>query len=145
MVICGPSILAKSDVVHRVQSSLGGVYVGLFQGVAPHSPVNTLDEAMELVADLKPDALVSVGGGSTHDTTKGIATLLGEGGKIHDHQVVFEPPDKIIMPNLSKDRVPIVAVSTTMGAAELSRGAGFADKELGRKVSVADPGTIPVR
>ena len=54
MVICGPSILAKSDVVHRVQSSLGGVYVGLFQGVAPHSPVNTLDEAMELVADLKP-------------------------------------------------------------------------------------------
>ena len=143
MVICGPSILAKSDVVRRVQSSLGGICVGLFPGVAPHSPVNTLDAAMELVADLKPDALVSVGGGSTHDTTKGIATLLGEGGKIHDHQVFFEPPDKIIMPHLSKDRGPIIAVSTTMGAAELSRGAGFADKDLGRKVSVADPGTIP--
>ena len=68
---------------------------------------------------------------------------MGEGGKIHDHQVFFEPPDKIIMPHLSKDRVPIIAVSTTMGAAELSRGAGFADKDLGRKVSVADPGTIP--
>ena len=30
-----------------------------------------------------------------------------------------------------------------MGAAELSRGAGFSDKDLGRKISVADPSTIP--
>ena len=30
-----------------------------------------------------------------------------------------------------------------MGAAELSRGAGFSDKNLGRKISVADPSTIP--
>ncbi len=143
MVVCGPSILEKSDVVQRVQAALGDRYLGLFSGVAPHSPVHTLDEAMRLAERLKPDALVSVGGGSTHDTTKGIATLLGEGGTIHDHQVIFEPPDKIILPDLSSDRVPIIAVSTTMGAAELSRGAGFADKDLGRKVSVADPGTIP--
>ena len=143
MVVCGPSILEKSDVVQRVQAALGDRYLGLFSGVAPHSPVHTLDEAMRLAERLKPDALVSVGGGSTHDTTKGIATLLGEGGSIHDYQVIFEPPDKIVLPDLSPDRVPIIAVSTTMGAAELSRGAGFADKDLGRKVSVADPGTIP--
>ena len=143
MMVCGPSILEKSDVVQRVQTALGDRFVGLFSGVAPHSPVHTLDEAMRLARDLKPDGLVSVGGGSTHDTTKGIATLLGEGGTIHDHQVIFEPPDKIILPDFSSDRVPIIAVSTTMGAAELSRGAGFADKDLGRKVSVADPGTIP--
>jgi alcohol dehydrogenase len=98
MVVCGPTILDKSDVVRRVQSSLGDCCVGLFSGVLPHSPVHTLGGAMELVAELKPDVLVSVGGGSSHDTTKGIATLLGEGGKIHDHQVIFEPPDRIIMP-----------------------------------------------
>ncbi len=143
MVVCGPSILEKSDVVQRVQAALGDRCLGLFSGVAPHSPVHTLDEAMRLAERLKPDALVSVGGGSTHDTTKGIATLLGEGGSIHDYQVIFEPPDKIVLPDLSPDRVPIIAVSTTMGAAELSRGAGFADKDLGRKVLVADPGTIP--
>ena len=143
MVVCGPSILEQSNVVQRVLDGLGDRCVGLFSGVAPHSPVHTLDEAMRLAKDSKPDALVSVGGGSTHDTAKGIATLLGEGGKIHDHQVIFEPPDKIIYPTLSSHRVPIVAVSTTMGAAELSRGAGFADKDLGRKVSVADPGAIP--
>ena len=143
MVVCGPSILEKSDVVRRVQDALGDRCVGLFSGVAPHSPVHTLDEAIRLALEIKPDALVSVGGGSTHDTAKGIATLLGEGGTIYDHQVIFEPPDKIILPQLSGDRVPIIAVSTTMGAAELSRGAGFADKDLGRKISVADPATIP--
>jgi len=143
MVICGPSILEKSDVVRRVQESLGDRCVGLFPGVAPHSPVATLDEAMRLAEEVKPDALVSVGGGSTHDTTKGIATLLGEGGKIHDHQVIFEPPDRVVLPEFSGDRVPIITVSTTMGAAELSRGGGFTDKELGRKIVVADPGTIP--
>ena len=143
MVVCGPSILEKSDVVERVRTALGDRFAGLFSGVAPHSPVHTLDEAMRLARDLKPDGLVSVGGGSTHDTTKGVATLLGEGGTIHDHQVIFEPPDKVILPDLSPGRVPIIAVPTTMGGAEFSRGAGFADKDLGRKVLVADPGTIP--
>jgi len=143
MVVCGPSILEKSNVVTRVQDALGDRCVGLFSGVAPHSPVHTLDDAMRLVHDSKPDALVSVGGGSTHDTTKGIATLLGEGGTIHDHQVIFEPPDKVILPKFSGDRVPIITVPTTMGAAELSRGGGFTDKELGRKIVVADPATIP--
>ncbi len=143
MLICGPSILEKSDVVRRVQDSLVERCVGLFSGVAPHSPVETLDEAMRLAKEVKPDALVSIGGGSTHDTTKGIATLLGEGGKIHDHQVIFEPPDRVILPEFSGDRVPIITVSTTMGAAELSRGGGFTDRELGRKIVVADPGTIP--
>ena len=143
MVVCGPSILEKSDVVQRVRTALGDRFAGLFSGVAPHSPVHTLDEAMRVAGDLKPDGLVSVGGGSTHDTTKGVATLLGEGGTIHDHQVIFEPPDKVILPDLSPGRVPIIAVPTTMGGAEFSRGAGFADKDLGRKVLVADPGTIP--
>ena len=143
MVTCGPSILEKSDVINRVQDALRDQLVGLFSSVEPHSPVDTLDEAMLLASDVKPDVLVSVGGGSTHDTTKGIATLLGEGGRIHDHQVIFEPPNKVTYPKLSAERVPIVTVPTTMGGAELSRGAGFADKNLGRKVLVADPATIP--
>ncbi len=143
MVVCGPSILEKANVVQRVQKALGERCVGLFSGVAPHAPVPTLEEAVRHAVELRPDVLVSVGGGSTHDTTKGIATLLGEGGGIHDYEAHFEPPDKIEYPELSSDRVPIITVPTTMGAAELSRGAGFADRNLGRKILVADPGAIP--
>ena len=143
MVLCGPSILAHSDVVPRVQEALGSSFVGLYSGVAPHSPVATLDAAVALARETGPDALVSVGGGSTHDSTKGVATLLGEGGRIHDYEAKFEPPDKVAYPDLSPDRLPIITVPTTMGAAEFSRGAGFADRDLGRKILVADPNTIP--
>ena len=143
MVLCGPSILAHSDVVPRVQEALGDSFVGLYSGVAPHSPVATLDAAVALAREIGPDALISVGGGSTHDTTKGVATLLGEGGRIHDYETYFEPPDTTIYPELSSDRLPIITVPTTMGGAELSRGAGFADRDLGRKILVTDPNTIP--
>lgn len=57
MVTCGPSILEKSDVIQRVQAALGDRFVGLFSGVSPHSPVHTLDEAMLLAADVRPDIL----------------------------------------------------------------------------------------
>ena len=143
MVLCGPSILSHSDVVPRVQEALGEQFAGLYSGVAPHSPVATLDAAVALARETGADALVSVGGGSTHDTTKGVATLLAEGGRIHDYEAHFEPPDRITYPELSTDRLPIITVTTTMGAAELSRGAGFADRDLGRKILVADPNTIP--
>ena len=143
MVLCGPSILAHCDVVPRVQEALGDQCVALYSGVAPHSPVATLDAAVALAKETGADALVSVGGGSTHDTTKGLATLLAEGGRIHDYEAHFEPPDKVTNPVFTPHRLPIITVTTTMGAAELSRGAGFADRDLGRKILVADPNTIP--
>jgi alcohol dehydrogenase len=143
MVVCGPSILRSADVIPRVQHALGRRYAGLFAGVAPHAPVHTLEEAMAVARELQPEALISVGGGSTHDTAKGIATLLAEGGDIHDYEAHFEPPDKVILPELLHTKIPLLTVPTTMGGAELSRGAGFTDRVLGRKVVVADPGTIP--
>lgn len=143
MIVCGPSILRSSDVIKRVQETLGPRCVGLFAGVAPHAPVPTLEEAIGVAREVRPAALVSVGGGSTHDTAKGIATLLGEGGDIHDYEVHFEPPDKVSIPALTQPKIPIITIPTTMGGAELSRGAGFTDHQLGRKIVVADPGTIP--
>ena len=142
MVVCGPSILRGSDVVQRVQDALGERCAGLFSGVAPHSPVEVLDEAMAVARDLQPDALISVGGGSTHDTTKGIAILLAGGGGIHDYEIHFEPPDKVTIPNLPNEKLPIIAVPTTMGGAEFGRGGGgFTDKALGRKIIVSGQGT----
>src|SRR2546429_9921395 len=143
MIICGPSILRSSDVIRRVQEALGARSVGLFAGVAPHAPVPTLEEATGVAREAQPEALVSVGGGSTHDTAKGIATLLAEGGDIHDYEIHFEPPDKVSLPSLTRPKIPILTITPTISVAGLSRGAGFTDHRLGRKIVVADPGTIP--
>ena len=92
MIICGPSILRSSDVIRRVQEALGARCVSLFAGVAPHAPVPTLEEAIGVAREARPEALVSVGGGSTHDTAKGIATLLAEGSDIHDYEIPSNTP-----------------------------------------------------
>ena len=141
MITCGPTILRACNVVPRVQEALGSRYVGTYSGVLPHSPVQTVKEGAAMAKETQPDVFISVGGGSTHDTTKAIATLLAEGGDIRDYAVIFEPPDKIIVPPTPSPKLPILSVPTTMGCAEFSRGGGgITDHEQGRKLSIAGDG-----
>ena len=141
MITCGPTILASCNVVPRVQEALGSRCVGVYSGVAPHSPVETVEQGAEMARELQPDVFISVGGGSTHDTTKAIATLLAEGGDIHDYEIIFEPPDRITVPPTPSPKLPILSVPTTMGCAEFSRGGGgITDHKLGRKLIIAGEG-----
>jgi len=122
LAVCGPTILKHADVVQRVQEALGDRCIGLYSAVAPHSPVETLEEAVSMARELRPDSLVAVGGGSTSDTCKGIAVLLAEGGDILDYEVRFEPPDRVFVPDTPHDKIPIIAVPTTMGGRTSPRG-----------------------
>ena len=141
LITCGPTILDACDVVPRVRAALGGRYAGTYSGVAPHSPVDTVEAGAALAQETQPDIFISVGGGSTHDTTKAIATLLAEGGDIHDYEIIFEPPDKITVPPTPAPKLPIISVPTTMGCAEFSRGGGgITDHRLGRKLIIAGEG-----
>ena len=141
MITCGPTILSACDVVPRVQEALGSRYVGTYSGVAPHSPVETVEAGAAMAQETQPDIFISVGGGSTHDTTKAIAVLLAEGGDIRDYAIIFEPPDKITVPPTPSPKLPIISVPTTMGCAEFSRGGGgITDHEQGRKLSIAGDG-----
>ena len=141
MITCGPTILASCNVVPRVQEALGSRCVGVYSGVAPHSPVESVEKGAEVAKELQPDVFISVGGGSTHDTTKAIATLLAEGGDIHDYEIIFEPPDRITVPPTPSPKLPILSVPTTMGCAEFSRGGGgITDHKLGRKLIIAGEG-----
>ena len=144
MITCGPTILRACDVVPRVQKALGFHYVGVYAGVAPHAPVETVEEGVAMAQEVQPDVFISVGGGSTHDTTKAIATLLAEGGDIHDYAIRFEPPDRVMVPPTPAPKLPILSVPTTMGCAECSRGGGgITDHHLGRKLSLAGEGVTP--
>ena len=144
MVVCGPTILRESNAVQRVQQALGTRCVGLFSGVEPHAPLEVVYQAGDAASELHPDALVSVGGGSTHDTCKGMAILLAGGRDLHDYEIRFEPPFKVFSPDLPPDRVPIICVPTTMGGAELGRSGGdVTDKALGRKFFLSGKGASP--
>ncbi len=71
LLTCGLTILRPCDVVPRVQEALGARCVGVYAGVAPHAPIATVEESVAMATEVQPDVFISVGGGSTHDTTKG--------------------------------------------------------------------------
>src|SRR5882724_10896420 len=66
MITCGPTILRACDVVPRVQEALGSRYVGVYAGVAPHAPVETVEEGVAMATEVQPDVFISVGG-DLHD------------------------------------------------------------------------------
>ena len=142
MVFCGPSILKHSDVIDRVKKALGDKYVGIFTGVQPHVPFETVAPAAASISELNADVLISVGGGSTHDTVRCATIVLAEGGSLRDHGIRSES-NKPVMPALARAKLPVIAVSTTFGAAEYGGSGGFSDKEMGRYVQVHDPLTAP--
>lgn len=139
LVVCGPRILAESDVVQRVERALGRRLVGRFDGVAPHSPVEAVQAAKNMAARLSTDALVSVGGGSTVTVVKGVALLLSTDRDLLDFEVHFEPPDRVIEPTepLPDVSTRVIAVPTTIGCGEVGpSGGGFAHPGRGRKVII---------
>ena len=62
MITCGPTILRACNVVPRVQEALGARYGGVYAGVAPHAPVETVEEGVAMATEVQPDVFISVGG-----------------------------------------------------------------------------------
>src|SRR5262249_33053963 len=60
MITCGPTILRACNVVPRVQEALGFRYVGVYAGVAPHAPVETVEEGVAIAKEVQPDVFISV-------------------------------------------------------------------------------------
>ena len=54
MITCGPTILQACNVVPRVQEALGHRYAGTYSGVAPHSPVETVEAGVEMAKERSP-------------------------------------------------------------------------------------------
>lgn len=97
--------------------------VGVYDGVRPHVPVETVRAAAERSRELDADGLVALGGGSAVDTCKAtVAELLAASDG---------PPPRI------------VAIPTTYAGAEWTSGFGVL-LEPGRKSGGADERATPV-
>ncbi|KKK68295.1 hypothetical protein LCGC14_2945500, partial [marine sediment metagenome] len=144
LLICGKGVYDNTDLVDRLKGILKELCVGVFNGVKPHAVTTTITEGKKLCIELKADLLISIGGGSAHDTAKGIAVLVAEGGNdILDHRVIFEPPDKMEIPILSHPKLPIITIATTLAGAEVIGAAGYTDPKTKLKKIVVDPKLTP--
>jgi maleylacetate reductase len=116
-------------LARELVAPLGDRVVGTFLGVRPHVPAEVAAAARQLASDVRADALLSVGGGSTTGTAKAVALTTG---------------------------LPILAVPTTYAGSEVTSvwgmtertagGTGIgtdASREASRKRTGTDPKVLP--
>jgi alcohol dehydrogenase len=132
MLVCGPRTRAGA-VFARVRDALGPLAVATFDRVVEHSSTRMVTQAAGLARAERIDGLVAIGGGSASDTAKGIAIVLAEGEPIERHASRFEPPDRFFPTELTRPKIPVIAVPTTASAAEVTPGLGIRNDE-GKKL-----------
>ena len=107
-LIVTDAFLAASPVVAAVRVSLeeAGIVVTVFDQVTPNPTTTSLDLGSDLARDLKVQAIIAVGGGSSMDAAKGIAigAVNPQRGSELDYRSDF-----------AIDALPIIAVPTTAG------------------------------
>jgi alcohol dehydrogenase class IV len=121
LVLSTPS-LQGSRAESLVIEAVGERCVAVSHDAVQHVPVAAVDQLIELGSAVGPDAIVTVGGGSVTDAAKALAAALADGcadaAALRRRRIVFKYPDSLQMPTLSGDPIPLLAVPTTLSAAE---------------------------
>ena len=116
--------LSGGPVADRIRGLLGDRLVGMFDGVRAHVPYPVVMQAAAAVRATGADLLISLGGGSAIDTTRGVALAIGEGAgtveELEAFRSVYEPATGTIIPPTSGRALPHIAIPTTLAAAEFA-------------------------
>ncbi|MDP6632157.1 MAG: iron-containing alcohol dehydrogenase, partial [Dehalococcoidales bacterium] len=72
LLVISPSV-ARTSLLEKITKGLQEKCVAVFDKVMPHSPTESIGQAVELARSSKIDVLISAGGGSAIDTGKGVA------------------------------------------------------------------------
>lgn len=123
-LLYGPGV-KDSEVGARVRAALSSFRVTLFDSIPAHSSTEVVQQIAREAAAANIDCIVAVGGGSASDSAKAVALLLAEGGTLAQHATQFIPPATVIIPELRKPKLPIVAIPTTASAAEVTPSFGI--------------------
>lgn len=139
MLVCGRSTARNEALIEPIVASLGDRYVCTFDGARPNAPLETVQQGIRRKRDEDVDTLVSVGGGSNHDTAAAIAALDAEDGRrLHELKATTTADGDLVVPEMPASKSPLYAVSTTLSAAEVTSAFGCTDEERGEKAVCVD-------
>ena len=130
LVVTAAVLASKTALVERVKKALGRRFAGVYSDVTPDSGVGIVDRGATMAKELSVDAIVSIGGGSSIDTAKGIAIVHAFGGSLRDHQG-FQ--------GMSAPTTPHIAIPTTAGTgSEVTKVAVIKDEDAHQKLLFGD-------
>ncbi len=131
--------VAASGILAIVKKSLenGGFHGESFEGVKPNPTVSLIDEGAKAAHLTGADCIIAVGGGSSLDSSKGIA-LVAANPTFSSAQFNYT-----ITPE--KPALPIIAIPTTSGTGSETNNWGVIDDPANhKKIYIGDASTTPV-
>ncbi len=145
LIVTGKSSTKQTGVLDRTIQSLekSGIYYVVYDRVEPNPRAETVDEAAQIARAEKCDVVIGLGGGSSMDAAKAIATVALSGHPIHEY----------IRGNktgLWKERLPImealpIVTIPTLAAtgSEANGGAVITNWETKEKAGINGPALFP--
>ncbi|SDD82629.1 iron-containing alcohol dehydrogenase [Belnapia rosea] len=146
VVLATTRSLTRSRIAEATRAAIGTRLVGEFSTMRAHSPVEDVLALAALLRESKADRVVALGGGSVIDGSKtachavwrglaDAAALVGSAVSRGTDAAHWEEPT--LLPR-------IVAVPTTLSAAEFAPNAGFTDIAAGRKYRAQHAMQVPI-
>ncbi|HBA88784.1 MAG TPA: L-threonine dehydrogenase [Geobacter sp.] len=125
----GLSAMGVADKI-KAQVEASGVTAIIYDGAEPNPTDKNVHDGVKVYQDNGCDAIISLGGGSSHDCGKGIGLVIGNGGHIRD----FEGVNKS-----TKPMPAFVAINTTAGtASEMTRFCIITNTDTHVKMAIVD-------
>jgi alcohol dehydrogenase class IV len=137
--------MATSKTLHResgaislLATTLGSKCAAIFDGIAEHSQLATVMDAVTVAREAKADLLVGVGGGTIIDGLKVVQFALSEGIRSLD-ELIGRARSRPTKPNAIRQ----IAIPTTLSGAEVTQFGGGTDTARGQKLGFGAPQLVP--
>ncbi|MCD2201682.1 iron-containing alcohol dehydrogenase [Halobacterium sp. KA-4] len=116
-----------------------GVETVLYTDVRPDPTVENIEAAYDLWEEHDCDVIVTLGGGSSIDTGKGVGILATNDGSIRDFAV-----DRAGYEGVPNPTPPLIAVNTTAGTgSEATRSVVVSDESTSTKFLIVSQNVVP--
>jgi maleylacetate reductase len=146
-VLASGTLARETDLVERLRQMLGNRFAGLCARIGAHTPRTDVVAAANMAREASADLIVTLGGGSVTDAAKMVGLCLGNGvtapEQLDEYRAVISADGTARRPTVKPPGVRIIAIPTTLSAAEFSAGAGCTDTARHVKESFSHPQMIP--
>ena len=127
VLVTDPGII-KAGMVDQVKKIMGDTLLGIFSDIPQDTGMEVIDAGAKYAKSLGADVIVSLGGGSSIDTAKGMCIVMKEGKSMRDFQG---------MQMLTRPQTPHIVIPTTAGTgSEVTSAAVILDKEQQQKIII---------
>ena len=127
------AFMATTPVMARIREILSGATLTVFDRVEPNPSTDLLAEGLRCFAEVRPQAVVALGGGSPIDTAKAVHKLAREQGDV-------EATECIVIPTTSGSGSEVTSFAVITDHAHLKHP--LSSEDMLPHIAILDPATV---